>query len=628
MIDAFHKWGTFGYRWSETSGVWTEIVSDVGDGCFSAIISEDSSNSVAVSEVPQGRYGRIRGESLRCLYVILREHRDALSGQQRSYFGDSGTRPGLATIVIRDSNVYARRFAMYAMIVPLRSQKVRKWIGQFKAPDKVERRSGSSLSEDVHASLELLIGGLQALLERSREGDVSTACHVLSDFAGGIPWKSFNNMASVIFGIIRQLGDHLLNCASVSLSEKLVSGLAYLVPQVELSVEDRSCLLNTLMDKIPAEDTIHARLYILSGNLLVNRLANSSFSAGSLIVAGLRLVEAIITDTVIKIDTTPHVERCMIATLRNLSQLEGDRMDVLESCLRINQSPELRDDARDALLVGVGKLSRISYQALTWAINQNVGLHEKASHASIECVGDLAFSAILHGIDSVTYLDKLFVWLEHEGTRERSLRAIMTGISRLRETRYQIRSSSAQQTLILRLSTILQAIWALSNCPVNLRADSIRTFGLLQPLISYSNNVHGSLAENATEALLEALNSSKTQLTLAAFYSITEMKLAEREVDFAIPHIVKTIDNIWEQLEKHTEWDFASVPFLTGKLHALCEGYRCIDRCGQSMLLEDNRRLTVMQNTRLKSLSKFNSHIAKYMDLLHERLQNSESIHL
>ena len=623
MVEVFHEWGTVGFIPCNPSGGWQESQHPMDFGSGYLQMTDTTSNSQIEPFAPQGRRGRIRGESLRCLYILLREHPDLLSGQLAWLLRDSKRRPGLASIVLFDTNAFARRFAMYIMIVPLRSDKVRRWVGQFSRCPRKGSLDESSLSRELFASLELTISSMKALLQGSREGDLSSACHVLSDFSTGIPWKSFNDKVEVIYPIVLSLIGHVKDAVNLRMCDKLIMTISNLVQHISLEKTDVTSLASAIVSKISYNSfERNAQALILSSNFLVARFPHKdcSESLQAIAMKGLSLVHALLEGS-ISLDRTAHVERCIASTLRNVSILGQSQCEqAVDSCIYIDGLLDLREETRDALYFGIGKYARNSLQITIKSMECGIGLSSSPTSSSIECVGDLYFSSVLFEVDNLTptlYLNKLFDWVEQEPTRERSLRAVMTGVSRLRESESLDPRSKSVALLTEKITYSLLRMGSVPNCSINLQADLVRTVGLIQPLI-IPDRVDPSFIVRIDDNLISALTSNKTQITLAAFYTLTEMNRIQRTVDFAVPYVLQAIDDAWKKLESHSIWDFASAAFIAGKLHVLYDGYRFLKGFDSSLLIGDRCDFQILQSVRLKSVSKYNANIAKYVAWLSE----------
>ena len=112
----------------------------------------------------------------------------------------------------------------------------------------------------------------------------------------------------------------------------------------------------------------------------------------------------------------------------------------------------------------------------------------------------------------------------------------MTGISRIREAFSRLRPSCRINQIIDRLCLNLEESWQEENCSITFTADSIRTVGLLQPLMG-SNTIMNSFELRSRKPIVDSLASENTQRILAAFYTVKEMARMKRDVKFAIHYI-------------------------------------------------------------------------------------------
>ena len=589
MLDVFRRWSNVGVA---------DFSADVGDrdssSDMSLCVASDCS-SVVLSSVERTRLGKIRGESLRCMYLLIRVRADDLVGQWSSLVLDkNNTRLGLCSIALTDTDAYARRFALYCVVSLFRSETARKFISKRLFVSGGSGIGPSLLCEDIWAALPVIVSTVNAFLKFENSHDQSSISFVLSDFLKSVSWKTAG-MENQLHECFQSLVNHHLQNNGSPIEEcvwtRFLWALSVLVPQIALSTCEidqlKTCLfrtpnisehvlaINCVIQQVPCLGTHFSNL-ILDGLCLISKTSvpQSSF-------------EAVLLNLSI-LPTTPPLEEFLVRLITG------------------EQYP-------DSVLFGLGKLSRVSEQQTTqiFQLDMLPLIRKRGGTKWIQGVGDLLFSGIIYEI-VVPVVDVLLSTLVAEtlntGQLEAaSLRAIMTGLSRLNEHTSAV---ILRDGLLNEFQEVLLKVW--SNPNEKILADSLRTIGLLHPLLRKTNCRTERFHCESKRHLTEGLKSGKTQRILSALYTISTSDCIEDWNESVTDMLKETCANVLNR----KEWDFASVAPLVGMLHVIHNGLSLgsIDadlRKNLEILVNDNRFAKVI---------KYDPAIAKHIDTVRIQL--------
>lgn len=624
MLDVFWNWASIGLRYS--SGRWIADEDGSRDACGDHTSLCSDASSRASSSLNPTRFGKIRAESLRCLYYLARSRPDDLIGKWEWFIRSSPVHPGLCELALTDVDPYGRRFALYSVVSFFRSEAARKWISRINplpARDRAAGRStSSSISSDIRNSLPIVFDMIKSFLMSENADDASSISFVIRDFLLVVPWTSLEQEKHTFLPVYYHLLVMKLKGEDLSVVCQLLKALAPLMSLVSLSADDSQVLHETLQCvsdqavKNPDEaDEVH-----LSVNSVLHAMKlDIPTSLHRVVHSGLHALPESLTRSKNGKSVIFHTQLC--AVLVNLSTVpfEEETVQILQQVVGLCDTNSVH--IRDSVFLGLGKLARASTKTAGIVLRlagfvELVCGSQLVNVKQIQSAADVFFSAILHiplsdQPDLLLLLQEtLFRWFRSPQHKPPVLRAIMTGLARLNESVDTIANTDACAALLRILQGELVAVWR-DDANEKVFADSLRTVGLMQPIL-FSNDAN-EFHKQCDIQLIRALESRKTQPCLAALVSIGKLRYSTVDTDEWVRVVVAVIHESVRSISLRTDWDFASVAPLVGALHVL-------QVSSSFVLLKGSSRevaaplMEILDDVRIRRLAKFNPAIIEHLD--------------
>ena len=560
-------------------------------------------SSVELTSVSDSLYGRLRSESLKCLNLVLRSNSARYGEPLCNLVLDRANMPGLATIARIDDNPYARRYAFYSLVALLRSPKTPKSSRFFTA-------------EDVQ-SFSFIQKSLTSLLQSTDPQDRVTVSHVLLNVISLTPWKAIEKTGELHNTLFRGLLENLKQTGIDSTTVILISGMAAISAATAVDSGLRCDAIDWIQIYCPqlAEAMEYRSGIILQINCLIYSLKidDRSDEIQIYIHEGLEILT--------RKSSVEPVDRATISMcLFNVSRLTTVNARVLHNLISLATS-ELPESHKDALFGGLGKLSRLSASSLQAILTIDLVslIPDILSPISLQAVGDLVFSAIIFGIENEKVYP-LIARLTEWGSLNRGfcLRAIMTGLSRIRDTGDR-QTVTDQRLLQIQISTqqFLIGLWSdgLHSCEERLASDSVRSIGLVEAVFACNHDFQRA----AEHALAAALFSRKTQRILASIASLCATEM--HKSDNMRMLVLEMLKDVITTLRSRRSWDFESSDSVAGALHVINDGIAFLisQGCPQSLNLDRDQIVSIGSSIRKYRIYRYNPSILVYLESI-ERL--------
>ena len=630
MVEVFHAWGCIG---NGLVGLTTGPEFSI-HGCSSWLSSEAPSctdGPVSDHKLDPGRLIRIRGESLRCLYMVLRASPDDVCGQWLFLLRNSPSRTGLLTIAQEDAGMYPRRFALSSMVALLRADRIRKWVGTLPPAHVSHHEHSLSLAEDIRTSIDLMIPVMSSFLESSREGDRESATFLVAEFVGSVPWGSLSEKehhVDRLYGAVTQCAHD----AELDGVTQLLSAIAVLIPLKALAITDVSELVNILnrvaeeVSALPWSDA--SRRCSLSASWAINKLLKYDVRSlhGRLIQFGLQAAHEILNSigTCIKMHSVlPQLS----ASLSNSALLSNFNAEVGETLVDLagNMKAYPREVA-DSFMVGLGRATRQSEEAARLVLSFGVNAGRRSAK-QIQCIGDTCFSGILFGIKEpslISHAQCLVELLRDQSMEAAALRAIMTGLVRLNEGPAVAGGHFLTTEILCSLQSWLLEYW---EKPVERRddrvmADSLRVVGLMQPLLYLLQIETLEFHTSSRMQLRDGLTSGKTQLVLGSLASLDQLEMASAEFNHFDSVLLQVFADSCTSIVHRERWDYSAAAPVGGALHVLVNASKFTERHVRSDVMHHVTATIVplLDDRNILRLSKFNPAITDYIQEIKQLL--------
>ena len=590
MIESFHAAGSLGYSrgedgWSE----WTifptpEMLHDSESVVLSEVssVSQSSSNQQTCVE-------RIRGECLRCLYLLIRLSEQPLQASPVTLFEDAGNRPGLPTLMRIDPSYHVRRFAMFSMVHLLKSYRMK-----FARPRNMRSREAP---QELSGMEDMVLSALGGLLTSDDKQDWSTAEHILIDVISSITWKRVEPIHHSFLGTLIERIE-----GTSGLPRRIfLEGFSCIIDKGNLpdDIVDMSVkILTTWTDADPAN--------ILAANPLVSKLSDRLPIHVVHLLVGEGLGHCLHLSELKSIERS--VSDQMSACLENiglLAELDLDFQQLIASL--VERAPGI---CRDALVLGLGKLSRHSHDTVRFVLGLDLNeFFANVSPSVIRGMGDILFSTITFG--ECVHANMFKEWIKNEKVRGSVLRAMMTGLSRIHSSNQNYSSDPLLNCIVSDCETLLIDIWCPQDLAVDEKvfADSVRCVGLL-------NRVRipmDSFRESSSSIILDALHSGKTQRILAALASMnTGSQYLDLENRSSL--VRELCCDYLDRLEENSRWDYESAEFVGGTLHVI---HDCVANLGQAFSRDIlNRVRSLLKHGKIHRMKAYNSSITSILERL------------
>ena len=613
MIETFHEWGTVGYGRivSTYTSDWV-IDNNLCESNESDIQTcSDYSTVTSHGTVDFRRLARIRGESLRCLHMLSRARAGDLARHWDMFLGEASGRPGLDTIVRVDPSEHARRFALYAMVSLLRSPSLRALC------NKVSRTIVKTLEPSLVSGCLRIHQSVIRMLRSGNTEDCSSVRHIISAYASSMPWAFLKASAHSFDDIVGPLV-HKVSTSSPEDSLEYLGALSSSLPYVHCNPDVEMDLMQALVRISGFSITDPEMRASVSLNLntvlvLISPTGTTSIDSSLIVEPALeRARELIAMSDDGKKTLLNHLKASLVSVgfLEDLSAPVMRTLEFLAHALQTREPSELLD----AFMVGIGRASRKSRDNAQKVLTLNLELFGQSAKF-IQSQGDLLFSCFLYGIES----DKVRVLstfmtecLLNPDTSGLALRALMTGLARLRDSQETARRTVSCGLCLNSLKDWLMRSFSDSKIIADerIRADALRTIGLLEPLFDVGREFRAS----SRESLIESLKSGKTQLMISAISSLNEIDLSDVERQRVGSEIAGLLLDTIRWFQACAQWDYEGGPAVVGRLHVLADGSDLVIKLDQVDLIKDMNSglVSIASDSRLKILFKYFPVAAKY----------------
>jgi hypothetical protein len=556
----------------------------------------------------------IRAEGLRCLLQLLKYNPDTVFGRWTELLRDSPTSPGLVTIAGLDPDACTRRLALSCAVSLLRCDQFRKWKGPLPDPMEVNFPH-ASLALDISKAIGDILGLIRKIISKESQEDVENVLFQLKDVLKHTPWPSLKNGEE----LLQDLGVHLITLMGhndTRILSKAFDLMAWLLKFVKLQPNQIKRVIEELNNPTHSESGED----VLNANLILNRLgaSPSSLINGKIIHIGLDIAHSYLHDAYYPEALVPHICSCML----NLPHLKELTPEIQKRLLSLNGSVvKCNSDISDAFFLGIGKLSRRSKEASDFVACIKLDLIHP-SPKLIQSVGDQGFSCMLFNGNGGVKVELLCKWLGHPVHRHASLRAIMTGLSRMNES-----GVHCDETLQLHLSKSLSSIWASRSATSaqddRLFPDTLRSVGLLLKGRDDSLLLQEFKSE-AKNALTEALRSERTQVLLAAIYSIEHAYIREGKLEIEFSEsLADVVDTQLKNLLNRQSWDYSSAPAIAATFHILRDALTVLKYGSIRDRDWYGRFRSVILDGRVDWVFKYNEKIQEYVCEINNKLTSS-----
>lgn len=573
MLDLFRDWSSVGTADSPFASDGRFLISAESSVVSDNLNSNLDSDSFHI--VDRTRLGKIRGESLRCLYFLIRSRSEDLVGQWCTLVLNSGARQGLCHIATNDIDVHARRFALYSVLALFRSETVRRLLPSISCNYSTWR---ASVSDDLSKALPEVFGMVEAFVKSADADDQSSIATMLPDFVLTVSHQSKVYYMKRLLDLLLARSKHV----DPEIASKFIIAAAHILPHLNLTLE----LAEELQSRV-----VEFPLPVLAVNVFLSKISAQLIQ------------ETLISDLVVEglksLCTNPPVEETIIEAVFLNCMYVKETIPILNGMvanLAVIESPE----TSDAIWVGLGKLSRQSLVLTATVLASNEHVLKQRGEPSvkrIQALGDLYFSAYQIGSDSFTDVmeNKLIEWFMDEKYQWATLRVIMTGLVRMKEAL----TDCERIAFLEKFQTCLLQIW-LQEISGKVRSDSYRTIGLLYELVPFSKE----FSDACTQQLDEALNSGKNKLILNALFTISKFTVKQGKHTYWSSPVITTIKAVAKDLAKGLSNGHArETEFVVGSLHVITQSLHILLQCSvidlakdcMNELLED-KRLAMMEN--------------------------------
>ena len=598
MIESFHAVGCLGYtRRDDPGSEWTisstpETLHDSECIVFSEVSSVSQSSSIQPTWVE-----RIRGESLRCLYLLIRQVDQPFQLSPLTLLEDAGNRPGLSTLVRLDPSYHVRRFAMFSMVYLLRSFQTRNLL-----PSNMRFRTASHELAGLEINVLRALGGL---LTSNDKQDWSTVEHILIDVISSATWK---RMGPIHHYVLRALIGRIDAASGPSRRIFLVG-------------------LSSIMEKgNPPDDILDTCVQVLAtwtdddpGNILaVNRLLAKLHGrlpraiVQSQVVEGLRYCLELLELKSIERSVTDQMCACF-ENIGLLADLNPDSQHLIRTL-----TERVPNQCQAALILGLGRLSRHSQDTVRFVLSLSLnGLVTTVSPPVIRGIGDIVFSASIFA--ECVHFNPFEEWIKIDKVRGPVLRAMMTGLSRIHSSGESYSENSLFNCIISDCERLLSDVWCSVDIAVDEKvfSDSIRCIGLLNRVRIPTD----SFRKSSSLIVLDALRSGKTQRILAALASInTGQQHLDLENGSTLVHGLCC--EYLRRLEENTRWDYESAESVGGTLHVIHDCMTSLEQVSSRDI--QNRVRSLLKNGKMHKMKAYSSSMITILDRL-DRLCSSES---
>ena len=529
----------------------------VAIGYESSAVSEASTDSRRLRY--DGIYARLRGESLRCLSLIIRSVPYHFAGRWCELVVDGPNTPGLATIVRIDECVHARRFAMFAMVGLLKS---------FRVPSTKRNMITRNVVSDTTEAFPQIVEALSSLLHSSHPEDRNTVCRVIGEIVSCACWSQIANKDQLVDSLFLSVVKACRKTKETSELLTLLSVLEKLADISPITVQTQEATKELLSFFHYSELLPAVRIYLVEPMAAFLEADDSASAVPHIVRECIRLIAH---------DTSFEIQAEVVKSVfRNLWRLDSLTTETVEELVRI--SLKLASEEREEFIAGLGKLSRRS-ENVCICIFTGMNLIDFFTHpspVSIKGIGDLVFSAIIWKVhsDQLTGLIDSVVQLFTTANRGFCLRAIMTGLSRLRDAGEDHTMNNTLLHITNPTMEFLCDLWTEFSCEERLAADSLRTVGLLSCVVPFDSRFQSI----STTALSKGLLSRKTQRVLSSLASLQFMQSnADKTLLALVPEV---LNEYLAELADRTVWDYASSDSIAGSLHIVRSAWMHLDSRG------------------------------------------------
>ena len=521
----------------------------------------DFSTVSSAGAVGNDRLARIRGESLRCLYMLVRSQSLQLVDHWEMIMFDTVGRPGLEAILELDDCVHARRFALYTIVSLLRVSSPHRPIEKQSKPCTKPRHA----PRDKEHQLRAIHRSVVLLLKSADPGDESSVRHIIADYVSRMPWSLFSEKDLFVVDTFNVLIEKLAAPSSEPACDYL-SALALLLPHCPVSQSMGEAVVSTLhgLCNRTADETICLWSNVALFHVSASRPLDPT--SGDIIERGVDVTTRLLMSENDHKAYSTHFIACL-ANAGLLTGLSVNVMTCLEQLVRHLRPGEIYD----SFMVGIGKASRKSKESAIKILSLEV-TNDSFFPKLIQSRGDLLFSCFLFGVkgpDVDILREFMQARLCDPVTVGIALRAFMTGLSRLREAG-DIASvcGEAHASLLSLEEWLLERFRTIGLAgDERLVADTVRTLGLLEPLLETT----GYFRSVSLQILREAVTSRRTQVVLSAIFSLGEVRLDPDEGREVSQALTELIHACIQRLEGNVSWDYQSGPMIVGLLHVCAD---------------------------------------------------------
>ena len=603
FVEIFLKLGTRGYVAVSDSPTLWKLLPECDEADASDFRGRSDESLASYSNSKQSLLPIIRGESLRCLNLLIRCDNSKVIDFRMSVFSEGVGRPGLPVVALLDTSYHARRFALYCMVSLL--------VPRNSDGPGVRGSHQRRVTPEIRVWYLDAISCVTSMLKRKNEEDRSSVAHVLWDMSqimGYITSRENNKVHSevchALIYTIRRSPNDAVKCESLMCLGRLVSEYRGSI-DCEKEIEN---LLESIEPSSPLNlpaasllDRFHSNIPTARSNSILVSAINS--------LEDLRFTKAL----------TPSQRYQVKSLLEKLGYISTLDSKVEHAITGLSRNPP--DWSVDALMVGLGKLSRTSARALEVVLKSDLLVTTKfPSSRVIQAIGDIVFSCIIYNVDDVVVrtlsCNLSRKWLYSEEFRGASLRTIMTGLARVSDSGSQIVHQQAFEEIHTCSESFLLKLWTGSgnSRDERLLADSIRCIGLLMRVTDMS----ASFITASRAVIIQALLSGRTQRVLAALATIRAKPEILPQRDITI--IDDVLEETCSKLEGRTVWDYDSADTVAGQLHIileawlLCANVVCPKRSSPS--IQRRVRKILSGNPKLRKLERYNPCITTFLDRL------------
>jgi hypothetical protein len=422
-----------------------------------------------------------------------------------------------------------------------------------RIPATNSRGNKNKFVSDTKRAFAEIIGVIAFLLRSGDPEDRSTVCRVITDVLGSPCWSALDEKAEKVNELFVSVV-HSIRESSDEDEIRFLLGIPQQLGELSrVSVEAQTAVVDLLRSLYPKCESAVIRLALVRPLSVLSEPVESELPRSILINALRMIADA---------DTSNLTVDDFKAVFGNLFRL--DAVSISEGDLLNLISTRIPETVRESFLAGCGKLSRKSFSACNQIIRIKLqGFTQEISVEKIKAFGDLVFSAIIWecGDEQLPGLTKLLSKLLNTPHRGYCLRAIMTGLARLRDTGQAYSAGVHLHELVGATKVFLLQVWRELSCEERLAADSLRTIGLLHSVVRFDAEFH----RVANEAISKGLLSRKTQRVLASLSSVQAFH------DAVDPAILELVSDVFEgylsDLAERTVWDYASADTIAGGLH-------------------------------------------------------------